>query len=354
MAADASLGEPFAPEPTARTVLGPVAASALGFVLPHEHLIVDNRLHHVPADGLDPDGPVSIDRLADVRVRPHAVRANLVLDDDASVTADLVAYRELGGMSLVELTPRGMGWDPTRLARLARASGVRVIAGTGYYVARCHGDAVAGRSGEDITGELVADLTGPDPGAGVIGEIGISVEEHADEWRVLDAALAASRQTGAPVFIHQTTTAPMRRILDHLERAGADPARVVLCHADYDLRDTTLHRAALAMGLTVEFDLFGMPLWGRGNWIHAPSDTLRVARLLELAADGHAERLLMSQDVCMKVQLRAYGGFGYGHLLRNVRELFDTLGGDEATWRTITIRNPARLLAWQSPVSRAR
>ena len=64
--------------------------------------------------------------------------------------------------------------------------------------------------------------------------------------------------------------------------------------------------------------------------------------------------LLVSQDVCMKVQLRAYGGFGYGHLLANVRELFGTLGGDEATWRTLTVENPARLLAWQRGLSPAR
>jgi phosphotriesterase-related protein len=354
MAAVGSTGIPSGAEPTARSVLGPVSASALGFVLPHEHLTVDNRAHHMPADGLDPDGPVTLDRLADLRVRPHAVRANLVLDDEPAVAADLAAFRALGGSSLVELTPKGMGRDLPRLARIARASGVRVIAGTGYYVARCHGDAVAGRPVQDITAELVADLTGPGPGAGVIGEIGISVEDHPDEWRVLDAALAAGGHTGAPVFIHQTTTAPMRRVLDHLEQAAAEPRRVVLCHVDYDLRDMTLHRAALSMGVTIELDLFGMPLWQRGNWIHAPSDTLRVTRLLELAADGHAERLLVSQDVCMKVQLRAYGGFGYGHLLANVRELFDTLGGDEATWRTLTIENPARLLAWQAGVSPAR
>lgn len=356
-AGEATAAEPTAAsalEPTARSVLGPVAASALGFVLPHEHLTVDNRAHHVPADGLDPDAPVSMDRLAALRVRPHALTANLVLDDDAAVVADLAAFRSLGGSSLVELTPKGMGRDLSRIARIARDSGVQVIVGTGYYVARCHGDAVAGRTVEDIAAELVADLTGPDPGAGVIGEIGISVEDHPDEWRVLDAALAASRQTGAPVFIHQTTTAPMRGILDHLERVATDTARLVLCHVDYDLRDVTLHRAALAMGLTLELDLFGMPLWQRGNWVHAPGDTLRVERLLELAAAGHASRLLVSQDVCMKVQLRAWGGFGYGHLLANVRELFGTLGGDEALWRTLTVENPARLLAWQPGVSPAR
>jgi phosphotriesterase-related protein len=121
---------------------------------------------------------------------------------------------------------------------------------------------------------------------------------------------------------------------------------VVLCHADYDLRDVALHRAALAMGVVVEFDLFGMPIWQRGNWVHAPTDAQRVERILELAAEGHRDQLLISQDVCMTIQLPAYGGNGYHHLLARVRELFDGLGGDVATWDTLTRRTPARLLGW--------
>ena len=67
--------------------------------------------------------------------------------------------------------------------------------------------------------------------------------------------------------------------------------------------------------------------------------------LLELAS-GHVGQLLVSQDVCMKIQLAAYGGFGLGHLLAHVRELFDSLGGRAADWEAITRHTPARLLAW--------
>jgi phosphotriesterase-related protein len=336
----------------APAVLGPVPADALGFVLPHEHLTVDNRIHHAPQPGIDPSGGVTAERYGELRVYPHAVPDNLVLDDDAAVLADLRRYRALGGTTLVELTPKGMGRDLARLRHLSEASGVTIIAGTGWYVQRGHGDLVAGRTMDDLAAELVADLTGPEGDAGVIGEIGISREDLPDEARVLDAALEASARTGAPVWIHQTTTAPMRRLLDRLGRAGPVPSgldrsRVVLCHTDYDLRDIALHREALAMGLVVELDLFGMPVWNRRNWVHAPDDTLRVERLLELAAAGQAGHLLISQDVCLKIQLGRYGGFGYGHLLAHVRELFHELGGDAEDWRTITEHTPARLLAWR-------
>src|SRR5207245_911876 len=64
------------------TVLGPVAGDALGFVLPHEHLTVDNRVHHAPRPALPPDVQVAVDRLGEVRVWPRAVADNIVLDDD--------------------------------------------------------------------------------------------------------------------------------------------------------------------------------------------------------------------------------------------------------------------------------
>jgi phosphotriesterase-related protein len=89
-----------------------------------------------------------------------------------------------------------------------------------------------------------------------------------------------------------------------------------------------------------------MPVWNRRNWIHAPDDTLRAERLIELAADGWAGQLLVSQDVCMKIQQGVTGGFGYAHLLAHVRELFDSLGGRAADWDAITRTTPARLLAW--------
>jgi len=238
-----------------------------------------------------------------------------------------------------------MGRDLDRLVRAARRTALHIVSGTGWYVARGHGQQVRGRHVRELAEVLEDDLTGADPGAGVLGEIGISADPHPDEWKVLDAALLAQRSTAAPMWIHQTTTAPMAAILDHLAAADADLGRLVICHVDYDLRDITMHRRALAMGLCLEMDLFGFPAWQRGNFVHQPDDSLRVERLLELAGEGHAGQLLVSQDVCMRTQLRGYGGFGYAHLLANVRELFGLLGGDEEGWHGLTHENPARLLA---------
>src|SRR5260370_14824599 len=135
---------------TVPSVLGPVDGEALGFVLPHEHLSIDNRVHHAPRPCLPPDGRVGVDTLGGVRVWPRALSDHIVLDDSPAVLADLRAYLAAGGRTLVEVTPIGMGRDLHRLRDFAQASGVHVIASTAYYVPRGHGDLVAGRTAEQI------------------------------------------------------------------------------------------------------------------------------------------------------------------------------------------------------------
>src|SRR5258708_1414717 len=82
---------PFISPLTVPSVLGPVDGDALGFVLPHEHLTVDNRIHHAPRPGLLSDTRVGVDTLGEFRVWPRALTDNIVLDDDPAVLADLRA-----------------------------------------------------------------------------------------------------------------------------------------------------------------------------------------------------------------------------------------------------------------------
>src|SRR5438132_9594390 len=101
------------------TVSGLINADELGLVLPHEHLTVDNRVHLAPRAGLDADARVDVHMLGEVRVTPRAVADNIVLDDDAAVLADLQAFRQAGGGTIVEVTPIAMGRDLNRVRRLS-------------------------------------------------------------------------------------------------------------------------------------------------------------------------------------------------------------------------------------------
>jgi phosphotriesterase-related protein len=284
--------------------------------------------------------------LGEVRVWPRALADNIVLDDDAAVLADLRAYLAAGGRTLVEVSPIGMGRDLGRMRQLSVASGVQVVASTAYYVQRGHGDRVAGRTAEDIAAEFVHDLTEGTPRCGMIGEIGVSAEPHPDELTVLRAALLAQEATGAPITIHVTTLRPVPAVLDFLERTGRPLERIVLGHMDYDLRSLEPHRRALQLGLTVELDLFGYPAWTNENFLHFPTDSQRVAALLQLASEGFADQLLMSHDVCQKMQLTSRGGFGYAHIRAHVARLFEALGAPPDLYQRLGVSTPRRLLCW--------
>lgn len=49
---------------------------------------------------------------------------------------------------------------------------------------------------------------------------------------------------------------------------------------------------------------------------HSQSRTRLPRRLL--IREGFASQLLLSHDTARKIQLTRYGGYGYGHLLRNI------------------------------------
>ena len=118
----------------------------------------------------------------------------------------------------------------------------------------------------------------------------------------------------------------------------ADPGRVVIGHADsYPVLDHYL--ALIERGANLEFDFLGMP------WSKERHDEVRVLDLTrELLSRGHADRILLSQDVCNDSQLAAYGGNGYTHLATSFLPRLRAAGVSDAEIETMTIANPRRLV----------
>ena len=54
--------------------------------------------------------------------------------------------------------------------------------------------------------------------------------------------------------------------------------------------------------------------------------------------------MLIAHDVCTKMQLVAYGGWGYGHISRHIEPRLRKAGLSTAQIETIRIANPRRLL----------
>jgi phosphotriesterase-related protein len=338
------------------TVRGPVPADALGLVLPHEHLLCDLRSRWHPPPPERPD----LSRLVDADPRPedrgplasdpYVCRPNLLLDDAELMAGEVGYFAAAGGGTVVELTTLGLGPRPTDLRHISARSGVHVVAGCGWYRAVTDPPGLRDASEGALSDSLLQTIEGGFPGAGgvrpgIIGEIGTGDPIHPDEVKALRAAGRAQRDTGLALAVHLALWGREgHRALDILEGVGADPGRVYLCHLGEQPAAFDYHRALLERGAWLGFDTFGAEYALDSVGRRLATDEERLAAVLRLLDAGYAERLLLSQDVCERLQLRAYGGFGYAHLLTTIRPRLRRAGVDEATLDLLFRRNPTRLL----------
>src|SRR6266851_4569859 len=243
----------------AQTVLGPIAGEAMGITLPHEHQLLDEA----------------------------------VARDEA------LLFKHAGGQTFVDPTNRVLARDPLALARVARATGLNIIMGSGYYVAAAHPPDMDRRTADDIARELVTDLTegvdGTGVRAGFIGEIGTTWPWTDNEQKVLRASVAAQRETGAALMIHpgRHERLPLA-IVDFIRKEGADLERTIMCQIER----------------------------------------------------GHLGQILMSHDIAYKHCLTKWGGIGYHHLLVNVIPRLRAKGADDKTVQTLLIDNPRRAFVY--------
>jgi predicted metal-dependent phosphotriesterase family hydrolase len=305
-----------------QTVLGRIDPSDLGVTLPHEHTQcalwhIENRWDYWQ---LTRDEPV--------------------------ILAELERFREAGGRSIVDLTLPGIGRDPEWLAGIARASGLHVVMGCGWYRTAYYPPEarIERRSVDDLAGELVREIeegvgdSGVRPG--IIGEIGTDKPWVSPaEERVHRAAARAALRTGRSITTHSVLSPVGLAQLAIFEEEGLDPGRVVIGHSDsYPVLEHYLE--IIRRGASIEFDFLGMMFTA----VERRGEDRIVELLLELLARGHADRVLLSQDVCNDAQLRRYGGRGYTYLADRFLPRLRTAGVSDADIETMTIANPRRLL----------
>ena len=338
-----------------QTVLGPVPADALGPTLMHEHLLIQNPSFVLPdseRDRVRAHRPVG--DLADLGwVRRHwtSNADNLVLDDEALAVAELAPLAAAGGGTLVDATVPGIGRDPEALVRIAQASGVRIVMGSGAYVGATHPASIAPLDEAALAAWLIeewedgVDDTGVRPG--FIGEIGCTWPLLDRERVVLRAAAIAQATTGAGLMVHpgRDPRAPAE-IVRILADAGADLERVAIAHLDRTVQDLAGLRTLARTGVFLEFDCFGLEssYYPFDPTMATLSDAQRLDLVRGLLDAGHGDRILLSQDICTKHRLVAYGGHGFAHLFAEVLPWLWRRGVPESITTTLVVDNPARFL----------
>ena len=187
--------------------------------------------------------------------------------------------------------------------------------GSGYYIGRSHPydmvDRSVGMIADEIESDLMQGVADTGVRSGLIGEIGTSFKVRENEQKVLRAAARAQRRTGAPISVHLL---PWQKngveVLDILEGEGANPHQVILCHLSPTSDDLEYHTTLVKRGAYVEYDFFGMEFYVDSVGRYTGSDAGSVTALKRLIDAGCLERLLLSHDIAMKVQLTRYGGWG--------------------------------------------
>jgi predicted metal-dependent phosphotriesterase family hydrolase len=306
-----------------QTVLGEIDPSELGFTLPHEHTQIS--LWHIP----------------------NRWDYWELTRDEPTILSELARFHESGGGTLVDVTPVGVGRDPLWLRRISEASGLHIVMGCGWYrQAYYPAEALIDRRSVDsLADELVREITegvgqtGIRPG--IIGEIGTDKPwMTAQEERVHRAAARASRQTGLSITTHAVMSDVGLQQLKVFEEEGADLGRVIIGHADsYPSLDYYLE--IIGRSANVEFDFLGMSF--------TPTERHGEPRLIELLCEllsrGHADRILLSHDVCHNSQLKRYEGNGYVYLAETFLPRLRKAGASDGHIETMTVANPRRVLS---------
>ena len=343
-----------------QTVSGAIEPEAMGITLPHEHLLIDLSSCFIPPatekEREHAYQKVGLENLSWLRYHPFQSLDNMQMLSESEAIEEAVLFREAGGQTIVDCTINGIGRDPAALVRIARASGLNVIMGSGYYTAPSHDPDLTAKSEDEICAEIVSDVTDGvgDSGvhAGFVGEIGLSFPIESNERKVLRAAVRAQRETGACLSIHPgRNRASTFEIVDIVGEMGGDLSRVIMCHIDVRVRDAGDRLKLAATGCCLEYDVFGWEghfpsSWTTDDYLDMPNDTERLREIRALVDAGHLSQILISQDICRKSARVCYGGWGYVHIPEQVVPMMRQRGMAQEQIDAIMIDNPRRLFTF--------
>jgi len=331
------------------TVRGLMPASQLGITLPHEHILNDCRCWwnapREPERQYLAQGPVRMEIIGELRMDPFVNLHNCALDDEDLATAELMQFVQAGGRTVIDPTCRGIGRNPKALVRISEATGLNIVMGSGYYLQSSHPPEVKNLSVEAIADEIVVEaLEGVDETGvriGLIGEIGVSGDFTADEEKSLRGAARAQKRTGLPLMVHLPAWyRHAHRVLDIVEEEGGALRHTILCHMNPSGADVDYQTSLARRGAFIEYDMLGMDYWYADQQVQCPSDEDNARAIKGLVEAGFGDRLLLSQDVFIKMMLSHYGGFGYAYVLRHFVPRLRRHGVGEGSIQAMLVDNP--------------
>ncbi len=316
--------------PTVQTATGPVADSALGFTLSHEHTFIGGGgLWHAYPN---------------------------LFDWEATERLVVAQFREAtaGGVdTIIDLSTPDLGRDVRFVRRVSEASGMQVVVGTGLWrdIPRFFWDKTPERIAEIFIGEIKDGIEGSEirPGAIKVANDAEGVTEAAE--LVLRGAAIACRETGVPISTHHW--APLQvgtRQAEILLDAGAPPRLVCIGHSA-DSTDADYLESLLRLGVYLSMDRYP----GREP---RPDYRARNATVAELVRRGWAGRLMLGHDYGVRLVERGVAPVPpaqptlYLFLSKTALPGLRELGVSDAQLETMTREVPRRFLTGTEPLPR--
>ncbi len=315
--------------PSVKTVLGPVSPSQIGITSMHEHI-----LWLCPGWQFAPEANENY---------PAAKVFELLYEQFND-------FKSAEGKTLVDCTGIGLGRDIEFDVTLSRATGVNIVACTGFWAENKIVNYFALKDLDYHTELYIRELTQgmgtTNIQAGAIkvgnGRKGISPLEE----MTYRAAARASKKTGALIITHGINSA-----IQHFEimlNEGADPERIVISHCDaaYNLdleRDIKIAKK----GAYVGYDHIGMePEWCTQPY--AMADERRVELCKAFIKAGYAKHLIIGCDASGYTiyENRKPGPtqHTFAHLLRKFVPKLKAAGVSEEIIHQILVETPRRAL----------
>lgn len=334
------------------TVRGAIGSDQLGITLPHEHVFNDVRSWwtRTKISGIDPDTfrnqLVEPGLLWELRNDPFGNLDNCQMQDFEIAQVELEYFRKLGGASIVETTSVSIGRDLPRLRDISEATGLNIIAGTGFYLDSSQPEHIKASAETELVELMLRDLAYGVDGIrpGIIGEIGVGSDFTEAEKKSLRAAGTVQTKTALPIQVHLPGWFRLgHEVLDVLEGVGVNPRHVVLCHMGPSGEDLGYQKGLATRGAWIQYDMIGMEVFYADQGVQCPSDTENATNILRLVDHGFADRILISQDIFIKSLLRTNGGPGFGHILQFFIPRLQRMGATSELIDQLVITNPRRM-----------